>query len=335
MKNKSTRNIRLGIFVLAGLLFLMLMLYLIGRDQNMFGHTFVIKARFDNVQGLVPGNNVRYAGIEAGTVKKLDILSDTVIEVTMIIDKKIKPFIRSNALASIGTDGLMGNKVVNIIASAPNAALIKEGDILQVREGVEMDEILQTLNRTNNDVAVIAENLKSTIMRINNSTALWKLLNDNSIPQNLRSSAANVQLATSRAAHLANDLHMIVEDVKAGKGSVGALLKDTSFVAALNTTLEKITEVGEHADKLAATIDESINEVRQDLQYGKGPANAILKDSLLAVKINASMENIQRGTDAFSQNMEALKHNFLFRGYFRKLEKQRQKNEAKSTATNK
>lgn len=334
MKNKSTRNIKLGIFVLAGLMFLMLMLYLIGQDQNLFGHTFKIKARFDNVQGLVPGNNVRYAGIEAGTIKKLDILSDTVIEVTMIIDKKIKPFIRNNAVASIGTDGLMGNKVVNIIPSGGNAPLIQEGNVLQVKKGVDMDDMLQTLGKTNNDVAVIAENLKGTVMRINNSTALWNLLNDNSIPQNLRASAANVQLATSRAADLANDLHVIVEDVKAGKGSVGALLNDTSFASALNTAFTKITEVGDHAEKLAAIIDESITEVRHDLQNGKGPANAILKDSALAVKITASIENIQKGTDAFSQNMDALKHNFLFRGYFRKLEKQRQKNEAKSTANN-
>jgi phospholipid/cholesterol/gamma-HCH transport system substrate-binding protein len=332
MKNKASQNIKLGIFVLAGLLFLMLTLYMIGQDQNMFGKTFTIKARFSNVQGLVPGNNVRFAGIEAGTVKKLNILSDTLIEVTMVIDKKIKPFIRSNAMASIGTDGLMGNKVVNITASSENAPLVQEGGILHAKKGVDMDEMLQTLNTTNNDVAIIAGNLRSTILRINNSTALWKLLNDSTIPQNLKASAANVHLATARAANLANDLHTIVEDVKAGKGSVGALLKDTTLVIALNTALKKITDVGEQAGKLSVTIDESVNEIRHDLQNGKGTANAILKDSQLAVKINASVENIQRGTEVFSQNMEALKHNFLFRGYFRKLEKQKRKTETKSTA---
>lgn len=310
--------------MLGGLFFLMLMLYIIGKDQNMFGNTFTIKARFENVQGLVPGNNVRYAGIEAGTVKKLAIISDTVIEVTMIIDNKIKPFIRSNALAAIGTDGLMGNKVVNITASPQPAPLVAEGGLLQVKKGVDMDEILQTLNKTNNDVAVIAGNLKTTVQRINNSTGMWKLLNDNSIPDHLRTAASNVQLATARAAELTNDLSVIVNDVRSGKGSVGALLKDTAFVNSLNATLKKITEVGDHADKLAATIDETVANVQDDLQHGKGTANMVLKDSMLALKLNASMENIQRGTDAFSQNMEALKHNFLFRGYFRRLEKQKQ-----------
>jgi phospholipid/cholesterol/gamma-HCH transport system substrate-binding protein len=325
MKKKATNNVKLGLFTLAGLLFLMLMLYFIGKDQNLFGPTFVVKARFDNVQGLVPGNNVRYAGIEAGTVKKLKILNDTLIEVSMIIDTKLKPFIRNNALASIGTDGLMGNKVVNITAVAGQAPLIQDGDILFVKKGVDMDQVLQTLNNTNNDVAVIAGNLKTTVIRINNSTALWKLMNDNSIPENLRLSAANAQLATSRAASMANDLQMVIADVKAGKGSLGVLLKDTGFANALNTAVAKITEVGEHADKLALTLDESVREIRTDMQSGGGPANALLKDSSMVVKLNSSLDNIQKGTEAFSQNMEALKHNFLFRGYFRRLEKQKQK----------
>lgn len=334
MKNRAANNIRLGIFVLAGLLFLMVMLYFIGKDQNLFGNTFTIKARFSNIQGLVPGNNVRYAGIEAGTVKKLTILSDTAIEVTMIIDEKIKPFIRSNAIASIGTDGLMGNKVINITAASPDAPMIKEGDVLAVKNSIDMDQILQTLNNTNNDVAVIAGNLKATVMRINNSTALWKLLNDNTVPANIRASAANVQLATARAAGMANDLQSIIAGIKAGEGSLGAIIKDTGLITNLNTTLEKITAVGNRADQLAATLDAGIHELQQDIQHGNGPVNAMLTDSLLVIKISSSLDNIQKGTDAFAQNMEALKHNFLLRGYFRKLEKQRQKNAAAPAVTN-
>ena len=88
---------------------------MIGKNRNLFGATYVLKARFENVQGLVAGNNVRFSGIQAGTVKKVKILNDTVIEVTMIIETKMKTIIRKNAIASIGTDGLVGNKVVNII----------------------------------------------------------------------------------------------------------------------------------------------------------------------------------------------------------------------------
>jgi phospholipid/cholesterol/gamma-HCH transport system substrate-binding protein len=325
MAKRTVNNIKLGIFVLVGLLFLVLLLYMIGKNRNMFGNTYVLKARFENVQGLVAGNNVRFSGIQAGTVKKVKILSDTVIEVTMIIETKMKKIIRKNAIVSIGTDGLVGNKVVNITPSKEAASLAVEEDILATKKAVNTDEMLQTLYKTNNDVSVIADNLKSTVQRLNNSNALWSLLNDNTLPSGLRSSVANVRLATAKADNMMNALNEIIADVKNGKGSAGALLTDTSFAANLNEAVLKIKSVGDKADSLAAELKVMIAGIQQDINTGKGTVHSLLKDSLLVVKLNSSLENIQKGTDGFNQNMEALKHNFLLRGYFKKLEKQKKK----------
>ena len=88
MAKHGINNVKLGAFALAGLLFLVLLLYMIGKNRSLFGATYILKARFENVQGLVPGNNVRFSGIEAGTVKRIKILNDTTIEVTMAIEKK-------------------------------------------------------------------------------------------------------------------------------------------------------------------------------------------------------------------------------------------------------
>src|SRR5688572_26988815 len=123
MKKRAVNNIKLGLFVLAGLAFLILLLYMIGRNKNLFGSTFSIKTRFANVQGLVSGNNVRYAGIEIGTVKKIYIINDTLVEVLMVVDDDMRSIIRVNAMASIGSDGLMGNKVINISAGHGEAPL--------------------------------------------------------------------------------------------------------------------------------------------------------------------------------------------------------------------
>jgi phospholipid/cholesterol/gamma-HCH transport system substrate-binding protein len=332
MRKKAGNNIKLGVFVLAGLFFLILLLYMIGRNRNLFGSTFLVKARFENVQGLVPGNNVRYAGIEIGTVKKVNILNDTLIEVVMVVEDKAKQFIRSNAVANIGSDGLMGNKVINISPSGPDAPFIREGDIIVSRKTLDTDEILRTLGKTNNDVAVIADNLKTTVIRINNSSALWKLLNDSTIPSNLKASAENVRYTTARAAEMANDLNAIINDVKEGKGSLGTILKDTAIAANLNEAIAKIKLVGDHADELATSISAVVADVQRDVNEGKGPANALLKDSAIVLKLNNSLDNIQKGTDAFSQNMEALKHNFLFRRYFRKLERQKKNDNKKVVA---
>jgi len=332
MAKRAVSNVKLGLFVLGGLLFLVLLLYMIGKNRSLFGSTYVLKAKFDNVQGLVAGNNVRFSGIQAGTVKRVKILSDTVIEVTMIIDTKMEPIIRKNAIVSIGTDGLVGNKVVNIIPAREPALLAEEGDVLVSKKSVNTDEMMQTLYKTNNDIAEIAANLKTTVQQINNSSALWALLNDNSIPRDLRTSLTNIRLATGKAGNMANDLHDIVMDVKGGKGSLGAILTDTSFAYNLNEAILKIKTVGDEADSLAGEINKVVAGIRQDVNSGKGTVNALLKDSLMTMKLNASLDNIQKGTDGFNQNMEALKRNFLLRGYFKKQEKQKRKEEAKSTA---
>ncbi|MDP3667576.1 MAG: MlaD family protein [Sediminibacterium sp.] len=331
MEKKTIDNIKLGIFVSAGLLFLVVLLYMIGKNMSLFGDTYVLKARFENAQGLVVGNNVRYSGIQSGTVKEIKIMNDTTIEVTLLVEKKMMAIIRKNAVVSIGTEGLVGNKVVNIIPRRKQAPLAEEGDILFAKRSVDADEMLQTLSQTNNDVAVIAADLKITIQRINTSNALWNLLNDKSIPENFRVSVANILAATGNAGKLVNNLNDIVMDIKNGKGSAGAILRDSSFAKNLNEAILKIKSVGDNVDSLSHEISLVVAGVRQDVNSGRGPVNALLKDSVIVIKLNTSLSNIEKGTDGFNQNMEALKHNFLFRGYFRKLEKEKE-NELKRQA---
>lgn len=325
MATKIINNIKLGIFATAGLVLLILGLYIIGKNSNLFGHNFHLKAHFENVQGLTAGNNVRYAGIQVGTVKKVRILSDTLIEVTMLIEEKMKPFIHQNDLASIGTDGLMGNKLINIIPAKDNAALVHENDILPARQGADTEAMLETLNRTNNTIALISEDLQLTVHRINSSKALWGILDDATLPENLKSSLVNIRKATGRADEFATDLHTIISDIKQGKGSLGAILTDTAIAINLKEAIERIESVGDHANELANELTGFTQSIRNEVNNGKGTLNALLKDSTLALKVNNTLTNIEQGTSSFNQSMEALKHNFLLRGYFRKQEKQRKK----------
>lgn len=323
MEKRTIDNAKLGLFVLAGLLFLILLLYMIGKNRNMFGNNFMLKARFENIQGLKSGNNVRYAGIEVGTVKRTNIINDTTIEVIMIIDDKMKSVIRKNAVVSIATDGFVGNKVVNIVAGKEAAPVAADGDILLSKKPVDTDDLIRTFSKTNKDLAVIADNLKYTILKINTSKGLWNLLNDEGLPQNLRQSALNIKMATAKANDFIAGLNEVVADVQKGKGSLGAILKDTTLAYNLNEAIVKIREVGEEADTLANEISIAVNNVDNEINRGKGTVHALLKDSIMAAKLNESFSNIQKGTDRFTQVMDAIKQSFLFRGYFRRLEKQK------------
>lgn len=292
---------------------------MIGRNRSLFGSNYLLKTRFENVQGLIPGNNVRYAGIQAGTVKKLQILNDTTVEVTMIVDTKMEDIIRKDAITSIGTDGLVGNKVVNIVPGELNATIAKNGDLLTSKKPIDTEKILSTLSQTNNDVAIIVSGLKNTVERINNSSALWDLLSDDQMVNNIKISAKNIQLATSKASSVSNDVQLLIDGLRKGNGSMGILLKDTILASNLNKTSHNLLLITNQLNSV-------VSDIQKDINSGKGPANSLFKDTMMVNKINKSLNNIQKGTDGFNQNMEALKKSFLFRGYFRRQEKQKAKN---------
>lgn len=334
MSRKIVNNVKLGAFVLAGLIFLIFLLYMIGKNHSLFRSNYVLKAQFENVQGLKAGNNVRYAGIDVGTVKNVTILNDTILEVVMTVDEKMNSIIRKNTLVSIGTDGFVGNKVVNMTSGKETSALAEDGDILPAKIPVNTDEIIQTLSNTNNDISIIAAELKTTVQRINNSEALWSLLNEKELPNNLKRAVENTRLATAKAHEMINELYTIVDNVKKGKGSAGAILSDTTLAVNLNAAIHKIQNVGDSADSLVHQMSAVVEDIQKDINSGGGPLNTLLKDSAMSSKIDSSLDNIEKATDNFNQNMEALKHNFLFRKYFRKLEKQKQKEEQNEKESN-
>jgi len=328
MATPTNSSTKLGLLVLSGLFLFILTLYIIGKNQNMFGSSYKLKARFTEVNGLMKGNNIRFSGIQAGTVKSIRIIDDTTIEVVMMINNDLKPYIHTNADASIGTEGLIGNKVINITPGKGIASIAEDGDMLNTRRLVNTEDMLQTLSKTNDNIATISEGLKQTVQRINTSAALWRLLNDSSLPANTRSALAHIRQASANADRLTGDLQGLISDVRHGKGAAGTLLADTVFANKLTATLDNLRLAGMQAGAAVESLDSTVKDVHENLTNGKGTVTALLRDTAMLNRVNASLENIQKGTESFSQDMEALKHNFLLRGYFRKLEKKQKKEKA-------
>jgi phospholipid/cholesterol/gamma-HCH transport system substrate-binding protein len=316
MAKQGENNIKLGFFVMAGLIVMMVSFYLIGNNTSMFGSSFTLKARFANLNGLMEGNNVLFSGIQAGTVKSVDIINDTTIEVTMLIDSKVKAYIHKNAEAAIGTEGLMGNKVVNIQPVNGSAPIVQDGNLLVAQKLTSMDEMLQTLSKTNNNIATISEALKTTVLKLDTS-AIFNLLNDKNIGISLRSSLKNINNTTANASELSKGLNEIIIQTKHGKGGAGVLLTDTGFAGNLKTAMIKIRSASDNLNKTTLQLNNLTANINHDLTYGNGPLHAVLRDSAITQRLNNSMENVQKGTDGFDQIVEALKHNFLVRGYFK------------------
>ena len=321
MKNNTTDNIKLGLFVLASLFFLILLLYMIGKNSNMFGSNYILKARFENVQGLKAGNNIRYAGIDVGTVKSVYIINDTVMEVKMIIDKKAKKIIKKNSLVYIGTDGLVGNKVVNIFSVKTDAPFAEENDILPSKKPIDTDEMMRTLNKTNNQVSKIAENFSITINKLNESKGLWKLLNDNTIANNISEASFQVNKSSYKINEIANQIDDIAHELKNGNGTISKLIYDKNLADSLTIAVNNFKDAANEITAAGKEINYSVALISKEVNDGKGSIHAILKDTSVTILLEKSMQNIETGSKGFSDNMDALKHSFLFRGYFRKLEK--------------
>ncbi|MFT5847274.1 MlaD family protein [Psychroserpens sp.] len=323
MKKTNSQKLRLGVFVLIGTILFIVGVYLIGQRQNMFKKIFTISAFFQNVNGLQKGNNVRYSGIEIGTVKDITMINDSTIKIDMNIDEKIITHIKKDAIATIGSDGLVGNMIVNIVPGKGISEVISNGDIIESYSKIGTDDILSTLNTSTENAAI----LTSDLLKITNNITKGKgtigmLLNDTIMAKDLKQSITNLKNASYGASSTINELKAIMSSIKTNDHTVlGMLINDTISGGKLKTIVDNL----ETSSTEIESVLQNINAAVEDFNSSEGTYNYIVRDTLLVKSLKSTLENINEGTDKFNQNMEALKHNFLTRSYFRKLEKKETK----------
>lgn len=317
MKPQTVNRAKLGAFVLIAITSLVLGLYFIGSKKNIFSSKIHISANFNNVGGLMQGNNVRFNGINVGTVSKIFAISDTAIKVEFSIEERSRAFITQSAVASIGTDGLLGNKLINISPGKGGAPPVKDGDVLKALNPIQMESALRTLTLTNENLKEITDNLKGVSEKFNDNNSLWKLLTDTALAANVRNAVVRFKITGENTAVVTGDLSKIVHDIKAGKGTVGALLTDTAFSKKLNQTIVNIQAVSDSV----ALISGNFKDISEKLKNGEGSIGTLLTDTTFVHNLNESMSNIGAGAQNFNENMEALKHSWPFKKYYRKQKK--------------
>ncbi|MEQ9219346.1 MAG: MlaD family protein [Cyclobacteriaceae bacterium] len=316
------KNIRLGLFVIIGTLCLVMALYFIGNNQNLFGSKFRVHAVFRNVSGLQKGNNIRFSGINIGTVKSITMTSDTSVVVSFIIKEEMNQFIRHNAVASLGTDGLLGNRIINIIPGNGNTRLIRDGDTLQVYHGIDEDEMFSLLEKTNYNVAVITNSLVDILKDVQDGKGtIGRLFSDSMLTQQINETVRNLNASSHRAISILDALDENVARVNAGQGTVGMLLNDTTLASRIYQIFDELQASTQNIEEISVAVGQMLTQVKE----GPGLTGSIMNDSTMVYSLEESLENIRQGTESFSENMEAMKHNFLFRGYFKKLEKEARK----------
>jgi phospholipid/cholesterol/gamma-HCH transport system substrate-binding protein len=314
MEKTNSEKLRLGIFMLVGSILFIAIVYITGSKQQLFGNTEKIQAVFYNVNGLQIGNNVRYSGINVGTVREISMLNDTAILIEMAINRKSFQFIKKNANISIGTDGLVGNMVVNIEPNKGESEPILPGDVLIGTKKVQADDMINTLSTTNTNAALLTSDLlKITNEIMNGQGTIGLLLNDKEVASDLKESILELKFTSQAARKSIQSLESFIHSLDK-KDNVVGLMKDTAVarhIINIVVTLEKST-------KKMDTLVQNLNLAVLNAKDGKGAINYLSNDPNLVKKIDTTMTNINESSKLLNENLEALKHNFLFKAYFKK-----------------
>jgi len=206
MKKNTSNKIKLGIFTSLGIAVLILGIYFIGERQQLFRSTFRLSGVFKDVGGLQAGSNVRLSGVNVGTVENIDIVSDTSVKVAILIDESTRKFIKKDALASIGSDGLMGNKILIINPGTGGKKEIENNDIIETTQPIDMDDIMKSLKTTIDNSSDITDNLSKITSNIQSGKGtIGRLLMDRSLEQNFDSSIINLKQGLSGLKNLMDD----------------------------------------------------------------------------------------------------------------------------------
>lgn len=280
MKRNTGPNWKLGMFVLVALTLFVFTVYFVGKQKNLFGSTFHLKAQFKSVTGLKKGNNVRFSGINVGTVKDIELLTDTSVLVNLVIKKSVQQFIKTDATASIGSDGLMGDKVLTISPGINTMGSVKNNDTIASRNSIEMDDIMISVKTSVDNAAIITAQLAEFSYKINNGNgALSKLISDEEFSGSLKTTLINLQNSTS-------DFSKFTAKMNSGKGAISKLMNDEEFGKTLDSTMVNL----QGATK---GLNENMEAAKSNILlrgYFKKKKKAEAKKVLLLKKQNAKKE---------------------------------------------
>jgi len=324
MKNeRKIADAKLGAMVIAGLLFLVFSLYMIGKNQNIFGTSITVLVHLDEVNGLLPGSNVRYKGMNVGTVADIEMLNDSIIEAELLVNKSKALFIPNNSKTTINTDGLMGNKLIQIIPQPGEFIPLQEGDILYPLDQIGTEELLGKLSVSGDFLEKTLMNLAEVAEKLNESEAIWATLSDTLIGKEIKSAIRSFTIAGNNATELAREGKSLLNEIREGEGIASALISDSVMVNDFQKTLSQMDQTTAEAKNV---MDE-LKVLLSDIQKGEGTAGMILKDSAFRAVVLETVVNLESSSEKLDENLEAMRSNFLFRKYFKKQEKEAKKSQ--------
>ncbi len=318
----GSRAVIVGLFVLIGVAIFVVLILTLGAQRKTFTDSIVVKSYFTNVNGLQKGNNIWFTGVKVGTIREVSIVKSGLVEVRMNIDEAAKGFIHNDAHAKLSTDGLIGNKIIEIYGGSNQAPFLKDNDVLRTDTLFSTEALMNNLSKNNDNLLGITANLKTITGQIaEGKGTLGKLLTDetlanqlNTLTQSLNNSAVNIEKLSAAAAEYTAKLNH--------PGSLANdLVTDTVVFSNLRQITQRLKSVTDSSQQMINTLNAAGLTFKNGIQNTESPIGYMLNDKQASEKIKTTLGNLQSASKKLDEDLEALQHNFLFRGFFKKKNK--------------
>ena len=323
--------ITVGIFVLLGIVIFIVAVLTLGGQKKTFEAKSLLRAVFKDVNGLQAGNNVWFSGVKVGTVKKISFTPNAMVEVIMNVETKAMQYIKKDAKAKISSEGFIGNKIVVIFGGSMQSPAVAEDDVLTVDNGLSTDEMMATLQQNNKNLLDITDNIKTITERLmKGQGSAGKILSDDKLANDLQAAINGLRSASWQVQKITSDVASYTSQLQSEGSLTNSLIHDTVFYSHLKATAQQIHQasltIKESSDNIKH-ITSNMEEVSKHLDSTASPVGVLLNDEEAGKNLKMTLENLQGGSKKLDEDLEALQHNFLFRGFFRK--KAKEKNEQK------
>lgn len=312
---ENKRSIIVGLFIFIGLVIFIAGVLTLGGKQKRFVSSISLIAVFDNVNGIQAGNNVFFSGVKIGTVSKINFYGTSQVEVTMHIEKSAQKYIHKNSLAKLGSEGFIGNKMVEILSGPTQSPEVEDGDRLQIAQALGPDDIMKTLQANNENILAITNDFKSvSSSMLKGKGTLGTLLTDSVMADRLRQMSVNLENASATTARVTSAISQYTSKLN-NKGTLATeLLTDTTVFSNLKSAVKSLQLTAASASEMTNNLNKTSSKLNSD----KNAIGVLLNDEETGARLKSTVSNLESSTKKLDENMEALQHNFLLRGFFKK-----------------
>jgi phospholipid/cholesterol/gamma-HCH transport system substrate-binding protein len=321
---ESKRFVLVSIFITLAIAILVAGIFILGGQQKRFVKSVKVYAVFNDVSGLKTGNNVWFSGVKIGTVKEIKLTGNKQVRVNMNIEEASQQFIRKDARVRLGSESMIGNKIIEVVGGTAQVPPVENNDRLHVEKTTDTDAIMATLQENNQNLVQITSDFKTVSRQLaQGKGTVGALLNDSAMAQKFNAIITNLHQTSVTTAKASSALAQFSGKLNQKNGLANKLLTDTVVFSRLKASSAQLNQT----TTAAAAFAENLKKTGEKLDQNNNALGTMLNDPTFNQNLKNTMTNLEKGSVLLNEDLKAMQSNFLLKGYFKKQDEQKAKQE--------